>query len=150
MIVSKYKPTTIVDWCPLHLTQPPPSPITNTESIYDTSNDPVMESEIAKEIVIELKNTANNSESLVANFEDSTKKIWNTYQYVDKRINHRITIAIKKSNYTTLIIFESIPDKWSNEVNIFDKHSQIFVDTKKIDSNTKIITSKGKLFEQPK
>ena len=34
-----------------------------------------MENEIAKEIVIELKNTANNSESLVANFEDSTKKI---------------------------------------------------------------------------
>ena len=109
-----------------------------------------MENEIAKEIVIELKNTANNSESLVANFEDSTNQIWNAYQYVDKRINHRITIAFKKYNYTTLIIFESIPDKWSNEVNRFDKHSQIFVDTKKIDSNTKIITSKGKLFEQPK
>lgn len=149
MIVSKYRPTTIVDWCLLHLTQPP-SPITNTESIYDTSNVPVMENEIAKEIVIELKNTANNSESLVANFEDSTKKIWNAYQYVGKQINHRITIAFKKYNYTTLIIFESIPDKWSNEVNRFDKHSQIFVDTKKIDSNTKIITSKGKLFEQPK
>ena len=64
------------------------------------------------------------------------------YQYIDKRIDHGTTITFKKSKYTTLITFEFAPVKGSNQINVLDKHRQIFVEMKKIDANTKMIRSK--------
>ena len=67
-----------------------------------------------------------------------------------KYIEHKSEIVFKNYKYFNPVIFEFAVNRYSNKINVFERHKKIFEAMKLVDNSTIIITTSGKRFEHQK
>ena len=61
-------------------------------------------------------------------------------------IEHGSEIVFKNDKYTTYVTFEFVPERKTNQLNVFESHKKVFTAIETMDTTIKIITNIGKVF----